>query len=420
MKEKIVKNFSLKVLSVVCEIILWAVIVNVNDPNTGYTFSNVTVQLINTESLTNNGYTYEVIDGGKISVYVSGPKSVVTDLKTSDIVATADLSKVSAFADYVDINVQVIKDGSVCTDVEATPKTSAVKLSIDNRVSQNFNINISNTGSVAEGYSIVSQTIAPNTVRITGSSSLIASIDSVKAVVDVSGMSSDISMAVPISIYDIEDNILPLDGMEVDYKAVIQLTKNVPVKYSLSGKVAEGCAITGTHISQDYVTLAGSPDSINNINEVVIPSDKLDVTSLTRDKTFSINISKFVPEGITIVSNKTIQVDVKVESTYTKNFTVDLSNVTFTNSGSTGMHTASVSGNLVVTVKGSKAAVDSISEADIKMTIDLSGLSVGIQTVPISFKLPAGCTMAKEYTAQIEVGADNQEDTSEEQTTTAG
>ena len=70
MKEKIFKNFSLKVLSVVCAIILWTIIVNVNDPNTGYTFSNVTVQLINTESLTDNGYTYEIVDGGKISVYV--------------------------------------------------------------------------------------------------------------------------------------------------------------------------------------------------------------------------------------------------------------------------------------------------------------------------------------------------------------
>ena len=53
----------------------------------------ITVQLINTQSLTDKDYSYEVVDGGKISVTVSGPKSVVTDLKTSDISATADLSK---------------------------------------------------------------------------------------------------------------------------------------------------------------------------------------------------------------------------------------------------------------------------------------------------------------------------------------
>ena len=133
MKEKIFNNLSLKIVSAVFAVILWTVIVNIYDPNTSYTFSNITVQLTNTESLTEKDYTFEVVDGGKISVTVSGPKSVVTDLKTSDIVATADLSKVTAFTDYVDIYVQVVKDGQVLNDVEAIPRTSALKLSIENR-----------------------------------------------------------------------------------------------------------------------------------------------------------------------------------------------------------------------------------------------------------------------------------------------
>jgi hypothetical protein len=52
MKEKIFKNFSLKLLSAVFAVVLWTVIVNIYDPNTSYTFSNITVQLINTQSLT--------------------------------------------------------------------------------------------------------------------------------------------------------------------------------------------------------------------------------------------------------------------------------------------------------------------------------------------------------------------------------
>ena len=48
MKEKIFKNFSLKLLSAVFAVVLWTVIVNIYDPNTSYTFSNITVQLINT------------------------------------------------------------------------------------------------------------------------------------------------------------------------------------------------------------------------------------------------------------------------------------------------------------------------------------------------------------------------------------
>ena len=122
MKEKIFRNFSLKILSALCAIVLWTIIVNIYDPTMGVTISTVPVQLINTESLTDKGYTYEITDGSKISVYVSGPKSVITDIKAADIVATADLSRITAFADYADIDVKVVKDGKTLTNVEVTPK----------------------------------------------------------------------------------------------------------------------------------------------------------------------------------------------------------------------------------------------------------------------------------------------------------
>ena len=134
MKEKIFRNFSLKILSALCAIVLWTIIVNIYDPTMGVTISTVPVQLINTESLTDKGYTYEITDGSKISVYVSGPKSVITDIKAADIVATADLSRITAFADYADIDVKVVKDGKTLTNVEVTPKTTAVKLDESFRV----------------------------------------------------------------------------------------------------------------------------------------------------------------------------------------------------------------------------------------------------------------------------------------------
>ena len=44
MKEKMFKNLSLKILSAIFAVVLWTVIVNVYDPTTSYTFSNVSVQ----------------------------------------------------------------------------------------------------------------------------------------------------------------------------------------------------------------------------------------------------------------------------------------------------------------------------------------------------------------------------------------
>lgn len=46
MKEKIFKNLSLKILSAIFAVVLWTVIVNVYDPTTSYTFSNVQSSLL--------------------------------------------------------------------------------------------------------------------------------------------------------------------------------------------------------------------------------------------------------------------------------------------------------------------------------------------------------------------------------------
>ena len=215
MKEKIFKNFSLKLLSAVFAVVLWTVIVNIYDPNTSYTFSNITVQLINTQSLTDKDYSYEVVDGGKISVTVSGPKSVVTDLKTSDISATADLSKVTAFTDYVDIQVQVIKDGQVLNNVEAVPRTSALKLSIENRDTKTLSLDVNTTGSTASGYTVASTSSSPTYIKVTGPTSLLESVAALSVNVDVSGAKEDISTSADVKMLDEDGNEIVNDALEL-------------------------------------------------------------------------------------------------------------------------------------------------------------------------------------------------------------
>lgn len=211
MKEKIFNNLSLKIVSAVFAVILWTVIVNIYDPNTSYTFSNITVQLTNTESLTEKDYTFEVVDGGKISVTVSGPKSVVTDLKTSDIVATADLSKVTAFTDYVDIYVQVVKDGQVLNDVEAIPRTSALKLSIENRDTKTYAVNINTTGTPSSGYAVASTSSSPTYIKVTGPTSLVENVASVGVTVDISGAEGTVTAQPDIIMYDADGEVISDD-----------------------------------------------------------------------------------------------------------------------------------------------------------------------------------------------------------------
>ena len=396
MKEKMFKNLSLKILSAIFAVVLWTVIVNVYDPTTSYTFSNVSVQLINTESLTDKNYSYEIVEGGKISVYVSGPKSIVTNIKASDIVATADLSKISAFADYVDIHVSVVKDGQVLNNVEATPKTSAVRLSIENRDTKTVNVVSEITGSAADGYAVVRRVLNPTSVKVTGPSSVIDNIDHAGISFDVTGATADVTGTADIHLYDsdnneINDSSVELTQTSVGYTAQVVRTKTVSIEVKTSGKPADGYRVSGVTLNRDSVVVYG-------------------------DKVYKFGLSDYIDKSLTILDNARIEVTVRIESTGNKTITLNTSDIKVSGL-ETGMSYSFEDRTFSIDVEGSETAIAALDASAITMTADLSTYNKsGIQSITLSVKLPDGVTLKKAASVNV-LFKDNTQETETTQST---
>ena len=414
MKEKIFKNFSLKLLSAVFAVVLWTVIVNIYDPNTSYTFSNITVQLINTQSLTDKDYSYEVVDGGKISVTVSGPKSVVTDLKTSDISATADLSKVTAFTDYVDIQVQVIKDGQVLNNVEAVPRTSALKLSIENRDTKTLSLDVNTTGSTASGYTVASTSSSPTYIKVTGPTSLLESVATLS--VNVSGAKEDISTSADVKMLDEDGNEIVNDALELsctkaDINVDIARMKTVSITAKTSGTPSDGYIITDTILSQASAVITGSDDLLGKVDTITIPSQNINADGLSADKTYTFRLSDYVPSGIKFVSDSSLTVTVKIAQKATKQISLSASEITLNNI-QTGFN-AQVMQGITFTVTGNDNVLSAVSASDVKAGIDLKNLGAGTHNVTVALSLPDGITVVGNVTVNVTITAIQQETTTE-------
>ena len=87
-------NLFTKILSIVGAVLVWIVIMNIDDPYKTKGFV-VSVETINEEALHSVNKVYEVIEGSTASVSVRGKRSIVDNLEASDISATADLSELS-------------------------------------------------------------------------------------------------------------------------------------------------------------------------------------------------------------------------------------------------------------------------------------------------------------------------------------
>lgn len=417
MKEKIFNNLSLKIVSAVFAVILWTVIVNIYDPNTSYTFSNITVQLVNTQSLTEKNYTFEVVDGGKISVTVSGPKSVVTDLKTSDIAATADLSKVTAFTDYVDIQVQVVKDGQVLNNVEAVPRTSALKLSIENRDTNTYAVNVNTTGTPANGYAVASTTTSPTYIKVTGPTSLVEGVASVGVDVDVSGAKGTVNTQSDINMYDSDGNIIANEELEMSSETadvIVEMarTKTVPVVVKTSGIPLQDCVVTGTSLSQTSVVISGQQEALSKIDNITIPSSAVSVDGLSEDKTYTFKLTDYVPSGVKIVSDSRLQVTIKISKASTKTVHISSDEIKIENVSS-GYNAVIEGTGIDVIISGTGTILENISATDITCNVNAAGLSAGTHSVDVSVSVPDGCSVLGSSSVKLTLSAKQQETTAD-------
>ena len=415
MKEKIFNNLSLKIVSAVFAVILWTVIVNIYDPNTSYTFSNITVQLVNTQSLTEKNYTFEVVDGGKISVTVSGPKSVVTDLKTSDIAATADLSKVTAFTDYVDLQVQVVKDGQVLNNVEAVPRTSALKLSIENRDTNTYAVNVNTTGTPANGYAVASTTTSPTYIKVTGPTSLVEGVASVGVDVDVSGAKGTVNTQSDINMYDSDGNIIANEELEMSSETadvIVEMarTKTVPVVVKTSGTPSQDCVVTGTSLSQTSVVISGQQEALSKIDNITIPSSAVSVDGLSEDKTYTFKLTDYVPSGVKIVSDSRLQVTIKISKASTKTVHISSDAIKIENVSS-GYNAVIEGTGIDVIISGTGTMLENISATDITCNVNAAGLSAGTHSVDVSVSVPDGCSVLESSSVKLTLSSKQQETT---------
>lgn len=415
MKEKIFNNLSLKIVSAVFAVILWTVIVNIYDPNTSYTFSNISVQLTNTQSLTDKNYTFDVVDGGKISVTVSGPKSVVTDLKASDVVATADLSKVTAFTDYVDIQVQVVKDGQVLNNVEAVPRTSALKLSIENRDTKTYSVNVNTVGNPSSGYVVSSTSTSPTYIKITGPTSLVENVATVGCEVDVSGANGTVTTQSDINMYDSDGNIITNEELEMssetaDITVEMSRTKTVPIVVKTSGSPADGYVITDTVLSQASVVISGQADALSKVDNITIPSSAVSVEGLNEDKTYTFRLTDYVSSGIKIVSDSKLQVTVKISKSSSKTVHIAAGDIAINNLSSAYNAVLDASGIDVIIV-GRDTALDNIDSSNVTCSVDATGLGAGTYSVVVNISVPSGCSVSESNSTNITLTTKQEETT---------
>ena len=404
-------NLGLKVMAVLFAVFLWWTVVNIDDPIDMGKFQ-VDVLVTNPEVVTNEGKSYQIIDGTKsITVSVRARRKVLSEIKASDIIATADFRELQGTS--VPIRIKINGFEGKYDEATANPRNLQIQTEITE--TKTFPINVATIGEVRDGYILdKTNTIAkPKSIEISGPKSSLGRIHRVAAKVDISELSADTTLQAEVIYYDSADNIIDKtllssncdkNGVSVDVKLLI--TKQVPVKFDTSLIVpGEGYVFDGIEVEPQNIEVAGKAEVLSSLVQIEVPAEALKRDGITANEEVVVEMASYLPEGVVLADEVpgSVLVRILMEKAGTKTLALPVRSVKVNNASEEFELTYAGEQTVNLQFEGLKDVLQTLTSEVIIATIDLSQYKEeGTYDVPVQvIELPEQCTYLGEATVQI-------------------
>lgn len=419
MKKLLTRNLGLKLASLLLAFVLWFLVAQIYDPKDTVTFNNIQVRLINTELLDEEGKVYEVLDNSNlVRVTVTGPQSIVkSELRRSDIVAEADMSKLT---DINTIAITYYCENISNDSVEIKGNHDSVRLNVEDKTSKWIKLESNTIGDVASGYMIGNVTLDQTNIEVTGPKSAISQVDHAGVDINVTDSTTSLSANVDIKLYDADDNELVLESVKknVDsaYMTVeVLATKEVPVEIEYMGVPEDGYMATGeVESSVPTVRIAGTVSTLVGISAITVPEDRMNITGQSDNLVDIINLKEYLPANVRLADKSfdgKITATVYIEPIISKDLTVAAENISVTGVPD-GMEAeiTSTAEEYNITVSGLSRDVSILHDSSVTGILNLTQwmedngveeLTPGTYTIPVTFNLAEDITVTPDINIHI-------------------
>lgn len=401
-----------KLFSLAAAIFTWFIVMNIINPTEIKTFQ-AEVTLENLSSLTNKGYVVSNIEDIKnysVTVKVQATRPALDELSESEnknnIKAKVDLSK-------LEIN-----------DAEEFPKTYSVAIvptlpsnlyiynydvasyypticsvEIDRSVSKTVPVELKTYGSPASGYVSEYPVSDIEEVTVTGPESKISQVSKVTATIDITGSKENITDDCPLTVYDHDDNAL--EGFTVDPQSInvsVEVRKNHTIKIEeprTTGSLPEHLELLSVEWSPKTIEVTGEGE--NAPESITLPP--IDLTNIRSTTTQIVDISDILENSNLKASSsqKRVTVTIKVGLTNSEKYVItpDIIHIT----GLSDAYEAEISDSVTAEIGGA----GNIDVASLRPTVNLTGLSEGTHSVPLTLTLPEGAVLSNEIKVNVTI-----------------
>lgn len=420
MKKKLTDNFPLKIMSLAVAILVWLIVVNVDNPVVSKNFIIANVELINKQYIEDTDKVCMRDDEQTpVRVTIKAERKTLSRITASDIQAVADAQQaVSLDTNPVMIPITVTCPGISPSNISVQPQNMSVRL--EDRATSEFMVTVNSEGTPGKGYEIGSQTVNPEKVRITGPKSLISKIDKVMVNTNVEGITEDVTDTESLTIIDKNQEQLSEDSMKylgIDSEKVTVTTKlwkvrtGVKININYKGEPAEGYVVDSAVTVPETVSVAGSEEALEELktmgNTIWVQDEKsVDISGAKKDVEEKVNIAELLSDGLKLTSGSSeeVWVNIRILPEGGKIFTIPVSkdSIKFKNKAD-DLQVSFEIDKMEVRIKAVDGDIEALSEDDIKASVDLSDKKEGSYEVPVKITLPKGYELIQDVKTEIKV-----------------
>lgn len=398
-KSMISENIVLKLMALLSAVILWLVILNIDDPINSKTFTGVPVTIQNESIITNSGMIYQIEDGSNmVSVTVRARRSVLSRLRTDRIQAIADMNNLSLDT-LVPIKVEI--PGFEGSYESALANPNNLHITIEKNGTVRLPISVSTTGNLAPGYFIESTNVSPGTIVISGPETQVERINTVVLRTDVSQLSATETLTGTLLYYDnegvqLDSTVLTASVTEEDIYVTVKIhpVKEIPIEVIAEGTPAEGYELTEIKVEPKTVAVIGKADVLNSVDKLVLEHCGMDLEGTTIGLELVCDLTEYLPDGISLAEGASdkVMITAKIERSGTAMIEYPVGSIVINNAPAGYKVNYELHTELKLEFTGSLPLLEKLTADDLKVSIDLADIDrEGRYEVPVHIEAPTGC-----------------------------
>lgn len=366
-------------LSVLIAFSLWVYVVTVVSPESENTFYNIPVILNNEAVLSDKGLMVTSETNPTVTLRLRGNRSDLNNLKTSDIVVVADLSKINEDGEQqLSYNVSFTGSGSDNAFEVVTQTPSQITLEVTEWDTKEVPVNVTYSGTLGLDYIAYKDEVALDyeAVTITGPKTVVDQISQAVVDVNLDNQSETISQSYrytlcseagePVDAASIKTNVA-----EVNLTLKIQRVKEVQLLLNVTyggGATKDTTTIT---MSDETIKVTGSEKLLEGLDSITVGS--INLSDFAEDTVLIFPIT--LQEGIENLTGVTdVTVDIAFNDLVTKVLNVDK---IFVSGTPVGMNYEIGTKIVSVTVRGPAELVEAIEAENVTLLISLAGAELG-------------------------------------------